>query len=199
MSISPQPTLSIYLTEAIFSRIQYYPFRIMFSCRENKEHYESCSFLISQLYLLSLTSMLLKFLFTDQLFFIPLKILSQKNGVSLSYTSGMTLGTSYNDRQNRHYPSYLWAVVHRLSTSLAQIIKEFWAPYDFFLHISVTVPQRRFFSSPGFGRESQFLWHLDSPLVISSCIWLMDSSGCCCCFLAGSTSLHGLFYSIDRM
>lgn len=44
---------------------------------EETESYENCSFLIQQLCLLSLTSIWLKFLFTAQLFFIPLKIHSK--------------------------------------------------------------------------------------------------------------------------
>lgn len=67
-------TLSVYSTEAIFGRIQYYSFRIDFNCRGNKEPYGNCRFLIQQLCLLPLSSMQLKFLSTAQLFFIPLKI-----------------------------------------------------------------------------------------------------------------------------
>lgn len=72
-----QTALSIYLAEAIFGRIQYYSFRIVFSCRGNKEFYENCSFLIQQLLLLSVTSKQPKFLFKAKLSFIPLKIHSQ--------------------------------------------------------------------------------------------------------------------------
>ena len=35
-----QTTLSIYLAEAIFGRIQYYSFRVVFSCRGNKESWK---------------------------------------------------------------------------------------------------------------------------------------------------------------
>ena len=41
-----QTTISVYLAEAIFGRIQYYSSRIVLSCRGNKESYENCSFLI---------------------------------------------------------------------------------------------------------------------------------------------------------